>query len=116
MTQAGAVKAFEHARAQALRAAGPDRDGVIEEGPRNQSLVDVTLPVTPGLQYKLKELEWSGNHEFPTAELQKMVLLPVGQPANTVRLSDQLQGVQKQYGTRGFITATIKAKPRLCRE
>lgn len=82
---------------------------VVEEGPRNQSVVDVTLPVTPGLQYKLKALEWSGNHEFPTPELQKMVLLPLDQPANTVRLSDQLQAVQKLYGTRGLITATIKA-------
>jgi outer membrane protein insertion porin family len=79
-----------------------------EEGPRNQTLVDVTFAVTPGLQYKVKSLEWSGNKEFPTEQLQKMVHAQAGQPANTVRLADDLKTVQTLYGTRGFITATIK--------
>jgi outer membrane protein assembly factor BamA len=79
-----------------------------EEGPRNQTLVDVTFNVTPGLQYKVKNLEWTGNHEFPTDTLQKMVHVQPGQPANTVRLTEDLKQVQKLYGSRGFITATIK--------
>lgn len=82
---------------------------VVEEGPRNQSVVDVTFPVTPGEQYKLQGLDWSGNHEFRTDALQQLVHVQPGQPANTVRLSDELKGVQKLYGTRGFITATVKA-------
>ena len=69
----------------------------------------MTFAVTPGLQYKLKSVEWSGNHEFPTDQLQKMVRAEPGQPANTVRLSDNLKDVQKLYGSRGFLTATIKA-------
>ena len=79
-----------------------------EDGPRNQTLVDVTFAVTPGLQYKVKSLEWSGNKEFPTEELQKTVHAQPGQPANTVRLAEDLKTVQTLYGTRGFITATIK--------
>ena len=79
-----------------------------EEGPRNQTLVDVTFNVTPGLQYKVKNLEWAGNHEFPTDTLQKLVHLKAGQPANTVRLTEDLKEVQKLYGSRGFLTATIK--------
>jgi outer membrane protein assembly factor BamA len=82
----------------------------LEEGPRNQSVVDVTFAVTPGRQYKLKSLAWSGNHEFPAATLEKMVHIEVGQPANTVRLSDELKEVQKLYGTRGFVTATVEAE------
>lgn len=83
-----------------------------EDGPRNQTVVDVTFAVRPGLQYKLKSLEWSGNHEFPTDTLQKMVRAETGQPANTVRLGDELKGVQKLYGSRGFITATITPEPQ----
>ncbi len=79
-----------------------------EDGPRNQTVVDVSYAVTPGLEYKLKSLEWSGNHEFPTGTLQKMVRAEPGQPANTIRLGDNLKDIQKLYGSRGFITATIK--------
>jgi outer membrane protein assembly factor BamA len=82
---------------------------VIEEGPRNQSVVDVTFAVTPGLRYKLKSLDWSGNREFPTATLEKMVHAPAGQPTNAVLLAEDLKGVQKLYGSRGFIMATVKA-------
>ena len=62
----------------------------------------MVFAVTPGQQYKLKSLEWSGNHEFPTETLQKMVRAEPGQPANTVRLGDNLKDVQKLYGSRGF--------------
>lgn len=82
---------------------------VVEEGLRNQSVVDVTFAVTPGLRYKLKSLDWSGNHEFPTATLQKMVHAPTERPANTVRLNEDLKEVQKLYGTRGFLTSSVKA-------
>jgi outer membrane protein assembly factor BamA len=79
-----------------------------DDGPRNQTVVDVTFAVTPGQQYKLKNLEWSGNHEFATEALRKMVRAEPGQPANTIRLGDNLKDVQKLYGSRGFIAATIK--------
>jgi outer membrane protein assembly factor BamA len=79
-----------------------------EDGPRNQTVVDVIFAVTPGPQYKLKNLIWSGNREFPTDTLQKMVRAEPGQPANTVRLSDNLKDIQKMYGSRGYVTTTIK--------
>jgi len=81
-----------------------------EEGPRNQTVVDVTFAVKPGMQYKLKSLEWSGNHVFPTADLQKMVRAEPGRPANTIRLVDNIKDIQKLYGSRGFIAATIKSE------
>ena len=80
-----------------------------DEGPRNLTVVDVTFPVVPGDQYKLKGIEWSGNHEFSTETLQKMVRAQSGEPANTVRLSDNLKDIQKLYGSRGYVTTTVKA-------
>jgi outer membrane protein assembly factor BamA len=79
-----------------------------EEGLRNQTVVDVTFAITPGAQYTLKSLEWSGNHQFPTGTLEKMVRAEPGRPANTVRLTEELQAVQTLYGSRGFIAAAIK--------
>jgi outer membrane protein insertion porin family len=81
-----------------------------EDGPRNQTVVDVTFAVTPGQQYKLKGLEWSGNHVFPIETLQKMVRADLGQPANTVRLTDNLRDVQKLYGSRGYVVCAIKTQ------
>ena len=78
-----------------------------EDGPRNQTFVDVTFAVTPGIRYMLKAIQWSGNKEFPTEQLQKMVHIEVGQPANTSRLSGNLKDVQTLYGSRGFIRAAI---------
>jgi len=86
----------------------PEAD--MPEGPRNQTIVDVAFALTPGLQYTLKSLEWSGNKEFPTETLEKMISVKLGQPADTVKLNDELRGVQTLYGSRGFITATISAE------
>jgi outer membrane protein insertion porin family len=79
-----------------------------EDGPRNQTVVDVTFAVTPGIPYKLKSLEWSGNRELSTETLQKMVRAEVGQTADTVRIGDNLKDIQKLYGSRGYVAATIK--------
>ena len=58
----------------------------------------------------MKKVEWSGNHEFPTDQLQKMVHIESGQPANTIRLGENLKDVQTLYGSRGFLKAAIKAE------
>jgi outer membrane protein assembly factor BamA len=82
-----------------------------DEGPRNLTIVDVSFPVTPGQQYKLKSLQWSGNQAIPTDTLAKMVRLEPGQPANTVRLGDSLAEIQKFYGSKGYVTASITPQP-----
>jgi outer membrane protein assembly factor BamA len=81
-----------------------------EVGLRHQTIVDVTFAVTPGPQYKLKNLEWSGNQEFPSDVLQKMVRAEPGEPVNTIRLSDNLKDIQKLYGSKGYVTATLKTE------
>jgi outer membrane protein assembly factor BamA len=81
----------------------------IEENPRNRTLIDVVFAAAPGRQYKLKEVTWSDDHEFPADTLQSMLHAPVGAPANMPRLNDDLKAVQELYGSHGFVTATIKA-------
>ena len=73
------------------------------------TFVDVTLQITPGIQYKLTGWNWSGNNNIPSDALQALVHAKAGQPANTVQLEDDLRAVQKLYGSRGYVTATVKA-------
>ena len=71
--------------------------------------VDVALEIMPGTQYKLKGWTWSGNKNIPTIDLQGLLHAKTGKPANTVQLEDDLRAVQELYGSRGYVTATIKA-------
>jgi len=80
---------------------------------RNQTIVDIELVVTPGIQYKIAGWNWSGNKELSTDTLQPLIHAKVGQPANTVQLDADMKRVQELYGTRGFVTATIKANAEL---
>jgi outer membrane protein assembly factor BamA len=74
-----------------------------------ETLVDVTFPVTPGTPYKLVHWEWSGNQAIPTDALQPLLHVKIGQMANTVQLEDDLRAVQTLYSSRGYILATVKA-------
>jgi outer membrane protein assembly factor BamA len=78
-----------------------------DEGPRNLTVVDVVFPVTPGQEYKLKSLECSGNEQISADTLQKMIRAEPGKPANTIRLGDNIRDVQKLYGSKGYVTASI---------
>jgi len=73
------------------------------------TFVDVAFAVTPGIQYKLTAWDWSGNKEIPTDTLQALLHAKALQTANTIQLEDDLRTVQELYGSRGYVTATIKA-------
>jgi outer membrane protein insertion porin family len=106
-----------HARGYLKASFGPPQPKVLQPPPsaesdeetRNRTFVDVTFAVTPGQQYKLSRLEWSGNKVFPTTSLQSLIYAPIGQPLNSVRLADGLAEVRTLYGSRGYIAASIKA-------
>jgi outer membrane protein assembly factor BamA len=77
---------------------------------RHLTIVDVVFSVTPGQRYRLKELNWTGNQAFPTNVLQKMVRAQPGEPTNIVRIRDNLKDVQKLYGSKGYVTASLQAE------
>jgi len=80
-------------------------------GNASEILVDVTIPVTPGRQYKVAGTEWTGNTLFPTEKLQSLIHLRAGEPANAVQLVEDLQAIQQLYGTRGYVAAEAMAAP-----
>jgi outer membrane protein assembly factor BamA len=77
------------------------------------TFVDLTFPVTPGVQYKVARWDWSGNQSIPSESLQPLLRLKEGQTADTVQLDNDLQAVRDLYGSRGFVTAIIKANGEL---
>jgi outer membrane protein insertion porin family len=80
---------------------------------RNLTVVDVTLGVDPGPQYKLVRIEWSGNQEFATEKLQGFIHAHPGSPANAVQLAADLEEVRNLYGSHGYLNATINIEPQL---
>ena len=84
---------------------------VAEDG--DQTLVDVSFPVTPGEQYKLTDIKFSGNSVFPAEKLREVIHLKTGEPANSVELTDDLQQIHKLYGTKGYLFAVAEAVPSM---
>lgn len=95
-----------------LKAAFADSQAtVVQDGP--QTVVDVSFPVTPGLQYKLSQLEIGGNRAFPRDAVRKLIHLKEGEPANAVQLEDDIRAVQKLYGTKGYLEAGVRSEPTM---
>ena len=95
-----------------LKASFADAQAKVAEN-GGQTLVDVSFPVTPGIQYKLTEIQWSGNAALPADKLQPLVHLKTGDPANAVQLDQDLDEVHKLYGTRGYLLAHVNATPEM---
>lgn len=98
-------------------ACGPPQPKVVkppnsESAPDRQqpTFVDVAFTVTQGKQYKLSRMEWTGNKEFSAQVLQPLVHAQAGQPANTVRLEDDMRAAQELYSSRGYILASVKVE------
>ena len=79
---------------------------IVSDGPR--TVVDVSFPVKPGIQYRLTDFRWSGFSAFPTDKLQALIHLKKGQAVNAVQLDNDLEAVRKLYGTQGYLMASVK--------
>lgn len=76
-----------------------------------ETVVDVKFPVDEGRQYKLAGIRWTGNTIFGTDQLQPLVQLPLNQPANALQLEDDFHALERLYGSRGYIKATVASEP-----
>jgi outer membrane protein insertion porin family len=87
------------------------QSAVVSDGPR--TVVDISLPVHPGIQYKLKGMAWTGNTVFPAEKLQPLIHLKPGESANAVQLDQDLDAVGKLYGAKGYLRARVQPVPTL---
>jgi len=78
---------------------------------QDETVVDVTIAVSPGLQYKFTDMSWTGNSAFTSPQLQGLIQLKSGQPADAVLLEKDLREIAKLYGTKGYMAPKITPKP-----
>ena len=74
--------------------------------------VGAIIPVTPGKIYTTSGVAWKGNAALSTAEIAPLIHLPVGEPADAVRLLHDLENVSRLYRSRGYMTAQMKPDPQ----
>lgn len=80
----------------------------------NQEIeVNAIVPITPGKVYSTSGVEWSGNAALKTPELQALLHLPTGKPADAVQLNTDLENAVKLYHARGYMEARISPRPLL---
>jgi outer membrane protein assembly factor BamA len=94
-----------------LKASFSDPQAKVSHEEKDETQVDVVLPVTAGAQYKISGFSWVGQKAFPVEKLQSMIHQQSGEPANAAKLNSDLEEIQKLYRTVGRMTASVKPEP-----
>ena len=76
-----------------------------------RSGVDLTIPVDEGLIYKWDKAEWNGITALTAAQLDALLNMPSGQPANGAKLDKATKEIQKAYGRKGYLMADVTSVP-----
>jgi outer membrane protein assembly factor BamA len=78
-------------------------DGSVED-------IGVILPVEEGPEFYWEKAEWSGNQQFSSGELDRMLGMMQKEIANEHKIEAGLQTVKRAYDQRGFIDAAVQPK------
>lgn len=73
--------------------------------------VDLTIPVDEGLVYKFGKADWVGSKALTPQELDTVLAMQSGQPANGLKLDKAAGEIQKAYGRKGYLTASVRSAP-----
>jgi outer membrane protein assembly factor BamA len=74
--------------------------------------VVVTAPVDPGPSYTWNGVTWSGNSALSASDLENLVELKPGDPANGTKIEAAWQGVRHAYGQRGYLDVNVDPVPQ----
>jgi outer membrane protein assembly factor BamA len=94
-----------------LRAAFSPPLAKVEESLTCKSGVDVTIPVDEGLIYKWDKAEWVGMMALTASELNDILGMTSGQPANGIKVDKASKEIQKAYGRKGYLNANLQSVP-----
>jgi outer membrane protein assembly factor BamA len=89
---------------------GPPETHLIGTGPNAR--VAVTVGVEPGSAFVWNGVAWSGNSIISSAELDALVTLKPGDPANEVKIEPIWQAVREAYERRGYLDADLMPVPQ----
>jgi outer membrane protein assembly factor BamA len=76
-----------------------------------KSGVELTIPVDEGYIYKWNKAEWTGNSALTTQELDALLGMQTGQPANGVKVDHASRDIKKAYGRKGFLLLKVVSAP-----
>jgi len=76
-----------------------------------KSGVDLTIPVDEGLVYKWNKAEWSGTSALTAQQLDTVLDMSPGKPANGVNIDKAQKEIPKAYGRKGYLQARMRAVP-----
>jgi outer membrane protein insertion porin family len=96
-----------------LKASFGDFDARVVSQSGGDVEVDAILPLTPGKVYSTSSVDWKGNSAVAVENLQGLIHLPFGKPADAVQLVTDLEKVTKLYHSRGYMTARVTPKALL---
>ncbi|XZG68858.1 outer membrane protein assembly factor BamA [Chitinibacteraceae bacterium HSL-7] len=82
----------------------------------DREAIYLTLNVTEGEQYKVKDVEIVGNTDIPTAELAALIELKPGEVFSREKLAKTNAAITQRLGVEGYAFANVNASPVLDKE
>jgi len=76
------------------------------------SRVTVVAPIDPGPAFAWNGVAWSGNAAAPSSELDRLISLRPGDPADGMKIEANWQAVRDAYTHRGYLDVNLAAAPR----
>ena len=74
--------------------------------------VIVSVPIIVGPAYQWGGVEWRGNDSVPSANLDQVVDLKPGEPADGNKIETVWERARATYGQAGFLDATLNPEPQ----
>lgn len=97
-----------------IRAIFADAQGRLAHNASDETVVDVTLSVEPGKQYRWAGIEWSGVSVFPVETLNRYIHLRTGRPADIIHLQLDLDMIVTElYHRGGYVAVRTVAYPQI---
>jgi outer membrane protein insertion porin family len=82
-------------------------------GPADSFPVGAAITIDQGSQYNWSKAVWSGNHAFPTDELDRNLHMQPNEVANEYKIEAGLNAVRMAYLTHGYLDSSVQTKMRL---
>lgn len=77
---------------------------------REKGRIDITIPVSEGLRYRIAKIEVRGGEDvIPLEEIRKKMLLFVGDVFNKSRLVSDVRVITSQFSDRGYAFADVNS-------
>jgi outer membrane protein assembly factor BamA len=80
--------------------------------PTGEKTVRVTVPITPGVQYHLADIAWSGNTAISGDALTAIVSLAPGAIVDGNKFQGAVQRIVQQYAHAGYLDAQVEPQPK----